>query len=42
MPLSGTLAKAHIIDAVAERDGFTRQKSESADCILIPIINCSS
>ncbi len=27
MPLSGTLTKAHIIDAVAERNGFTRKKS---------------
>ena len=27
MPLSGTLTKAHIIDAVAERNGFIRKKS---------------
>jgi hypothetical protein len=27
MPLSGTLTKAHIIEAVAQRNGFTRKKS---------------
>jgi hypothetical protein len=27
MQFSGTLSKAHIIDTVAERNGFTRQKS---------------
>ncbi len=27
MPYPGTLTKAHIIDAVAERNGFTRKKS---------------
>jgi len=26
MPISGTLTKAQIIDAVAERNGFTRKK----------------
>jgi hypothetical protein len=27
MPLSGTLTKAHIVEAVAEAIGFTRKKS---------------
>jgi nucleoid DNA-binding protein len=27
MPLSGTLTKTQLIDAVAERNGFTRKKS---------------
>ena len=27
MPKSGTLTKAHIIDAVAEANGYTRNKS---------------
>jgi hypothetical protein len=27
MPLSGTITKAQIIDAVVERNGFTRKKS---------------
>jgi nucleoid DNA-binding protein len=27
MPLFGTLTKAQIVDAVAERNGFTRKKS---------------
>jgi hypothetical protein len=27
MPLSGSLTKAHIVDAVAERNGYTRKKS---------------
>jgi nucleoid DNA-binding protein len=27
MPLSGTLTKAHIIDSVAEKTGYTRKKS---------------
>jgi integration host factor subunit alpha len=27
MPLSGALTKAHIIDAVAESNGYTRKKS---------------
>ncbi len=35
MPLSGTLTKAHIIDAVAERNGFTRKKSiETVETML--------
>ncbi len=35
MPLSGTLTKAHIIDAVAERNGFTRKKSIDTVEILL-------
>ena len=27
MSFSGTVTKAHIIDAVAEKNGFTRKKS---------------
>ena len=35
MPLSGTLTKAKIIDAVAERNGFTRKKSiETVETVL--------
>ncbi len=35
MPLSGTLTKAKIIDAVAERNGFTRKKSiETVETML--------
>ena len=35
MPLSGILTKAEIIDAVAETNGFTRQKSTESDEILL-------
>ena len=41
MPISGTVTKAHIIDAVAERNGFTmlpeliKQSLESGDDVLI-------
>jgi integration host factor subunit alpha len=38
MPLSGTLTKAHIIDAVAERNGFTRKKSIETVEILLEFI----
>ena len=35
MPLSGTLTKAHIIDAVAESNGYTRKKSiETFETVL--------
>ena len=35
MPLSGTLTKAHIIDAVAESNGYTRKKSiETVETVL--------
>ncbi len=35
MPLSGTLTKAKLIDAVAERNGFTRKKSiETVETVL--------
>ena len=38
MPLSGTLTKAHIIDAVAEKNGFTRKKSIETVEILLELI----
>jgi integration host factor subunit alpha len=41
MPLSGTLTKAHIIDEVAERDGFTRKKSIETLEILLELIKQS-
>ena len=41
MPLSGTLTKAHIIDAVAERNGFTRKKSIETVEILLELIKQS-
>ena len=41
MPLSGTLTKAHIIDAVAERNGFTRKKSIDTVEILLELIKRS-
>jgi integration host factor subunit alpha len=35
MPYPGTLTKAHIIDPVAERNGFTRKKSiETVEILL--------
>ena len=35
MPKSGTLTKAHIIDAVAESNGYTRTKSiETVETVL--------
>jgi integration host factor subunit alpha len=35
MPKSGTLTKAHIIDAVAESNGYTRKKSiETVETVL--------
>jgi len=38
MPLSGTLTKAHIIDAVAESNGYTRKKSiETVETVLVLI-----
>ena len=41
MPLSGTLTKAHIIDAVSERNGFTRKKSIETVEILLELIKQS-
>ncbi len=41
MPLSGTLIKAHIIDAVGERNGFTRKKSIETVEILLELIKQS-
>ncbi len=41
MPLSGTLTKAHIIDAVAERNGFTRKRSIETVEILLELIKQS-
>ena len=38
MPKSGTLTKAHIVDAVAEANGFTRQKSIETVEILLELI----
>jgi len=41
MSLSSALTKAHIIDAVAERNGFTRKKSiETVDILLELIKQC--
>ena len=41
MPLSGTLTKAHIVDAVAERNEYTRKKSIKIVEILLEIIKQS-
>ncbi len=41
MPLSGTLTKAHIVDAVAERNGYTRKKSIEVVEILLELIKQS-
>jgi len=41
MPLFGTLTKAKIIDAVAERNGFTRKKSMETVEILLELIKRS-
>ena len=41
MPLSGTLTKTHIIDAVSERNGFTRKKSLETVEILLELIKQS-
>ncbi len=41
MTLSGTLTKAHIIDAVAERNGFTRKRSIETVEILLELIKQS-
>ena len=38
MPSSGTLTKAKIIDAVVERNGFTRKKSNETIEILLELI----
>ena len=38
MPTSGALTKAHIIDAVAEKNGFTRKKSIETVEILLELI----
>ena len=38
MPKSGTLTKAHIVDAVAESNGYTRKKSiETVETVLVVI-----
>ena len=38
MPKSGTLTKAHIVDAVAESNGYTRKKSiETVETVLVLI-----
>jgi integration host factor subunit alpha len=41
MPKTGTLTKAHIIDAVAERNGFTRKKPIDTVEILLELIKQS-
>jgi integration host factor subunit alpha len=41
MPLSGSLTKAHIVDAVAERNGYTRKKSIEIVEILLELIKRS-
>ena len=41
MPTSGSLTKAHIIDAVVERNGFTRKKSFETVEILLELIKQS-
>jgi hypothetical protein len=38
MPLSGTLTKAHIIDPVTERNGFTRKNYLMALIAVIYLI----
>ena len=38
MPKSGTLTKAHIIDAVAETNGYTRNKSFEIVEVLLEFI----
>jgi len=38
MPKSGTLTKAHIVDAVAEANGFTRRKSVETIETLLELI----
>ena len=38
MPKPGTLTKVHIIDAVAEKNGFTRRKSIETVEILLELI----
>jgi len=41
MTLSGTLTKAKIIDAVTERNGFTRKKSIETVEIMLELIKQS-
>jgi integration host factor subunit alpha len=41
MPLSGSLTKAHIVDAVAERNGYARKKSIEIVEILLELIKRS-
>ena len=41
MPISGTLTKAHIIDAVVETNGYTRKKSIETVEILLELIKRS-
>jgi integration host factor subunit alpha len=41
MPLSSAFTKAHIIDALAERNGFTRKKSMETVEILLELIKQS-
>ena len=38
MPKSGTLSKAYIIDAVAETNGYTRNKSYEIVEILLELV----
>jgi integration host factor subunit alpha len=41
MPITGTLTKAHIVDAVGERNGFTRKKSIETVEILLELVKQS-
>ena len=41
MPLSGSLTKAHIVDSVAERNGYARKKSIEIVEILLELIKRS-
>jgi len=38
MPLSGTLTKAHIIEAVVQNNGYTQQKASETVEILFELI----
>jgi integration host factor subunit alpha len=41
MPLSGTLTKAHIIEAVVQTNGYTQQKAHETIEILLELIKQS-
>ena len=41
MPKSGTLTKAHIIDSVAEKTGYTHKKSNETVETILELIKCS-